>query len=119
MIGRRSFLATALAAVAGPTAAQPSGGTAARPLTLVVPFPPGGPTDLIARRLALALQDGLGQVVVVENRAGAGGNVGAEYVARARPDGQTVLFGTSGPLAINKALYRDQTYDPARDFAPV
>jgi tripartite-type tricarboxylate transporter receptor subunit TctC len=68
---------------------------------------------------ALAVRDGLDQVVVVENRAGAGGNVGAEYVARARPDGQTVLFGTSGPLAINKALYPDQTYDPTRDFAPV
>jgi tripartite-type tricarboxylate transporter receptor subunit TctC len=121
MIGRRSFLTAALATVtAGRAAAQPGGDTAAaRPLTLVVPFPPGGPTDLIARRLALAMRDGLDQVVVVENRAGAGGNVGAEYVARARPDGQTVLFGTSGPLAINKALYPDQTYDPTRDFAPV
>ena len=119
MIGRRRFTAAVLAAAAGPATAQPGGGAAARPLTLVVPFPPGGPTDLIARRLALALRDGLGQVVVVENRAGAGGNVGAEHVARAQPDGQTVLFGTSGPLAINKALYPGQTYDPVRDFAPV
>jgi tripartite-type tricarboxylate transporter receptor subunit TctC len=119
MIGRRACLAAALAAAAGPALAQTGRGGAARPLTLVVPFPPGGPTDLIARRLALALRDHLDQVVVVENKAGAGGNVGADAVARARPDGNTALFGTSGPLAINKALYPDQTYDPVRDFAPI
>ncbi len=118
MIRRRPLILAALAAAAAaPAQAQPGG--RATPLTLVVPFPPGGPTDLIARRLALALRDGMGQVVAVENRAGAGGNVGAEHVARARPDGQTVLFGTSSPLAINKALYPEMGYDPARDFAPI
>ncbi|RKK02152.1 tripartite tricarboxylate transporter substrate binding protein [Pseudoroseomonas wenyumeiae] len=113
---RRSMLA--LAAVGGlarPALAQPGG----RPVLLIVPFAPGGPTDLIARRLALGLGEPLGQVVVVENRPGAGGNIGAEFVARSAPDGQTILFGTSGPLAINRMLYPDQTYDPVKDFAPI
>jgi tripartite-type tricarboxylate transporter receptor subunit TctC len=108
----------ALAAVSGlarPALAQSSG----RPVLLIVPFAPGGPTDLIARRLALGLGEPLGQVVVVENRPGAGGNIGAEFVARSTPDGQTILFGTSGPLAINRMLYPDQTYDPVKDFAPI
>ena len=90
-----------------------------RPVTLVVPFAPGGPTDLIARRLAGLMQARLDQQVIVENRAGAGGNVGAEHVARAAPDGLTVLFGTSGPLAINPLLYRGLCWDPQRDFAPI
>lgn len=107
--------AASLTALAGSVAAQ----STARPIALVVPFAPGGPTDLIARRLAMLLQEELGQIVVVENRAGAGGNVGADHVARSAPDGNTVLFGTSGPLAINQMLYPGQTYDPIRDFAPV
>ncbi|WBV41613.1 tripartite tricarboxylate transporter substrate binding protein [Pseudoroseomonas cervicalis] len=116
MIGRRILLGTAaLAPLARPALAQPGG----RPVTLVVPFSPGGPTDLIARRLANSLGETLGQVVVVENRAGAGGNIGAELVARSAPDGQTVLFGTSGPLAINRMLYPGQAYDPAKDFAAI
>jgi tripartite-type tricarboxylate transporter receptor subunit TctC len=114
MTRRRRLLAAALLPLARPALGQP-----ARPVSLVVPFAPGGPTDLIARRLALLLQEGLGQVVVVENRAGAGGNVGADHVARAAPDGNTVLFGTSGPLAINAMLFPDQAYDPVRDFAPI
>ncbi|MFC4168512.1 Bug family tripartite tricarboxylate transporter substrate binding protein [Teichococcus aestuarii] len=121
MIGRRA-LGAALAAAALPLAAFPLSALAqpgGKVLSLVVPFAPGGPTDLIARRLAMLLQEVLGQTVVVENRAGAGGNVGAEYVARAAADGQTVLFGTSGPLAINQMLYPGQTYDPLKDFAPV
>jgi len=90
-----------------------------RPVTLVVPFPPGGPTDALARRLADGLKDQLKQTVVVENRGGAGGNIGAEHVANATPDGYTILFGTSGPLAINVSLYRNQQYDPQKSFAPV
>ena len=90
-----------------------------RPITLVIPFPPGGPTDAMARTLAAEMKDRLGQPMVVENRAGAGGNIGAEYVARAAPDGQTLLFGTSGPLAINASLYRKINYDPSKSFAPV
>jgi len=90
-----------------------------KPVMLVVPFPPGGPTDAMARTLAAEMKDRLGQPMIVENRAGAGGNIGAEYVARATPDGQTLLFGTSGPLAINSSLYRKPGYDPVKSFAPV
>ena len=90
-----------------------------KPVVLVIPFPPGGPTDAMARTLAAEMQDRLGQPMIVENRAGAGGNIGAEYVARAAPDGQTLLFGTSGPLAINSSLYRKISYDPIKSFAPV
>jgi tripartite-type tricarboxylate transporter receptor subunit TctC len=90
-----------------------------KPVTLVIPFPPGGPTDAMARTLAAEMKDRLGQPMIVENRAGAGGNIGAEYVARATPDGQTLLFGTSGPLAINASLYRKVSYDPVKSFAPV
>ncbi len=90
-----------------------------KPIMLVIPFPPGGPTDAMARTLAAEMQNRLGQPMIVENRAGAGGNIGAEYVARATPDGQTLLFGTSGPLAINSGLYRKINYDPVKSFAPV
>ena len=90
-----------------------------RPITLVVPFPPGGPTDALSRRLAGGVGQAIGQTVVVENRPGAGGNIGAEYVAHAKADGYTLLFGTSGPLAINGSLYKDQRYDPQKSFAPV
>ena len=88
-----------------------------KPITLVVPFAPGGPTDAMARTLAAAVK--IGQPVIVENRAGAGGNLGAEAVARAAADGHTVLFGTSGPLAINVSLYKKIGYDPVKSFAPV
>lgn len=91
----------------------------ARPITLIVPFPPGGPTDAMARRLAEKLREPLKQNVIVENRSGAGGNIGSEYVASAKPDGYTLLFGTSGPLAINVSLYKRQGYDPETSFAPI
>ena len=90
-----------------------------RPITLVVPFPPGGTTDIVARAIAEGLARELKQPVTVENRAGAGGNIGAEAVVRAQPDGHTLLVSTAGPLAINHHLYKAQKYDPARDFAPV
>ncbi len=91
----------------------------ARPITLIVPFPPGGPTDAMARRLAEKLREPLKQNVIVENRSGAGGNIGSEYVASAKPDGYTLLFGTSGPLAINVSLYKRQGYNPETSFAPI
>ena len=90
-----------------------------RPIMFVVPFPPGGPTDAMARILATELTRELGQAVVVENRAGAGGNIGADFVARANPDGYTIMFGTSGPLAINHSLYKGLKYDPRTSFEPV
>jgi len=88
-------------------------------LTLVVPFAAGGPTDAMARTLAHALSPILGQTMIVDNRPGAGGNIGADYVARAQPDGYTLLFGTSGPLAINVSLYSKISYDPIKSFTPI
>lgn len=90
-----------------------------QPVTLVVPFPAGGPTDAMARALAQKLAERLGQNVVVENKGGAGGTIAAEAVARAAPDGHTLFFGTTGTLAINPSLYSKLRYDPVRDFAPV
>ncbi|HZC56108.1 MAG TPA: tripartite tricarboxylate transporter substrate binding protein [Xanthobacteraceae bacterium] len=99
------------------TAQQPS--YPDRPLTMVVTFTPGGSSDVLARAVADAMSRGLGQQVVVENRPGAGGHVGAESVARAAPDGYTILFGTNGTLGIGPALYKNLRYDPAHDLSPV
>lgn len=90
-----------------------------RPIMFVVPFPPGGPTDAMGRILATELTKELGQSVVVENKAGAGGNIGADAVSRANPDGYTIMFGTSGPLAINHSLYKGLKYDPRTSFEPI
>ncbi|AUA54771.1 Argininosuccinate lyase [Achromobacter spanius] len=90
-----------------------------RPITLVVPFPAGGTTDLLARLVAREASAGLGQSIVVENRPGAGGGIGAAAVARAKPDGYTLLMGTVGTQASNQFLYAQLPYDAARDFAPV
>jgi tripartite-type tricarboxylate transporter receptor subunit TctC len=87
-------------------------------ITMVVPFPAGGPTDIIARILASALQQSLGQNVIIDNRVGAGGNLGIAYVARANPDGYTLLF-TSTAIAVNPALFANLPYDPIKDFAPI
>jgi len=113
---RRTLLATALAlpAIARAQALWP-----ARPLTWVVPFPPGGITDNTARLIAEGLRPLLGQPIVIENRPGAGGSIGAEWVARAAPDGYTLLYGTQGTQAANLALYRGLRYDPLRDFAAI
>lgn len=89
------------------------------PVNLVVPFPPGGPTDAMARVLAQRLGDRLGQQVLIENKGGAGGSIAAEAVAKAAPDGQTLFFGTTGTMAINPSLYTKLRYDPIKDFAPV
>ncbi len=90
-----------------------------RALQLVVGFPPGGGVDIVARQLADKLSEQLGQRVAVENRAGANGNVAMEYVARARPDGYTLLAGNVGNLAINPALYSKLSFDTLKDFAPI
>jgi len=90
-----------------------------QPVTLVVPFSAGGPTDAMARALALKLGERLGQPVVIDNRGGAGGGIAAELVARAPADGHTLFFGTTGTMAINPSLYTKLRYDPAKDFAPV
>src|SRR5688500_12598605 len=88
-------------------------------LRLIVPFAPGGSTDIFARLIAERAQGPLGQPVVVENRAGAAGNIGAEAVARSAPDGYTLLMATTGVMAINNALYKNMTYDAAKDLEPV
>jgi len=90
-----------------------------RPLHLIVPFPPGSSPDVIARILTEKLAPALHQPVVVENRPGAGGNVGTAAVARAAPDGYTFGLSIQGPLAVNKVLYKKMDYDPFRDLAPV
>jgi len=88
-------------------------------LRLVVPFPAGGPTDIVARPFAQLLSGALGQPVLVENRGGAGGSIGADVVAKAPADGYTLLMGTVGTNAINGALYRHLSYDPVKDFTPI
>lgn len=91
----------------------------AKPVRLVVPYPPGGGSDTIARPLAQKMTEGLGQQVFVDNRGGANGNIGMELVARSTPDGYTLVFALSAQLAINPSLYRKIPYDPVRDFAPI
>jgi tripartite-type tricarboxylate transporter receptor subunit TctC len=90
-----------------------------RPVTMVVPFAAGATSDIIARGLARKLGEELGQPFVIENKGGAGGNIGAGAVARATPDGYTILFATTGPAATNKLMYKEMEFDPQRDFAPV
>ena len=91
----------------------------AKPIRLVVPFPAGGTTDILARAVGQKLTEAWGQPVVVDNRPGAGGNIGAELVAKAAPDGYTLLMGTVGTHAINASLYAKMPYDHIKDFAPV
>ncbi len=90
-----------------------------RSVRLIVPTPPGSTPDIVARTLATKLQGGFGQPVVVENRAGAGGNIAADAVAKAAPDGYTLFVGINGPVATNKYLYASLPYDPVKDFAPI
>jgi len=90
-----------------------------KPIKMVVPFPAGGTTDIMARAMAAELQKSFGQAVIVENKAGAGGNIGSDYVAKAAPDGYTLLMGTVGTHAINVSLYPKMPYDAVKDFSPV
>ena len=90
-----------------------------RPVTLVVPFTSGTTSDLVARALGEHLSRALGQPIVIDNRGGAGGNLGGALVARAAPDGYTLLLATTGPAATNKLMYKDMPFDPQRDFAPI
>jgi len=97
---------------------QPASAYPDRPITVVVPFAPGGPTDIIARILSLALSQSLGQQVIVDNRGGAAGNIGMGQVARATPDGHTLLLASTA-IAVNPALFKNLPYDPIKDFAPI
>ena len=90
-----------------------------KPLRLVVPFPPGGPTDIVARPLALLLGERLKQPVIIDNKGGAGGAIGADFVAKAPADGYTLFMGTVGTNAINGSLYKKLPYDQVKDFTPI
>ena len=90
-----------------------------RVVRIVNPYPPGGSVDVMARILAQKLSDNLGQQFIVENRSGGGGNTGSESVAKAEPDGYTLLFTAPGPLTVNQTLYSKLAFDPAKDFAPI
>jgi tripartite-type tricarboxylate transporter receptor subunit TctC len=118
---QRGLFLAALAAAA--LALAPAGAFAqawpSKPVHLIVPYAPGGPVDLSARLLAAKLQDALGQPVVVENKPGAGGNIGADFVAKSAPDGYTLVMGAIATHAINPALYPKFPYDPVRDFSHV
>ena len=91
----------------------------AKPVKLIVPFPPGGPTDIVGRFVASKLSEALGQQFVVENRAGAGGTVGSEVASQATADGYTLLYGSTSTLAMAPSLYRKLAYDPRKSFAPI
>jgi tripartite-type tricarboxylate transporter receptor subunit TctC len=91
----------------------------AKPIRMIVPFPPGGPTDVVARLIGHKLSERWHQQVLVENRAGAGGTIGAELAARAAPDGYTLVMGSTANMAVNVTLYPKLSYDPVKDFAPV
>jgi len=90
-----------------------------KPIKMVVPFPPGGTTDILARIVGQELSKAWGQQVVIENRAGAGGNIGSDIVAKAAPDGYTLLMGTVGTHGINMSLYKKMPYDAVKDFQPI
>ena len=90
-----------------------------KPVKVIIPYPPGSTPDIVGRTLSGKLQESLGQPFVVENRTGAGGNIGAEAVAKSPADGYTLLVGINGPAAINKFLYKNLGYDSDRDLAPV
>ena len=120
---RRGTMVAAVAAAAAfatmCTAAAAEEPYPAKPVRIVVPFAAGGPTDIVARVMGTRMGDLLGQQFVVENRAGAGGNIGADVVAKSAPDGYTLLMATVSTHAINPGLYSKMPYDPVRDFAPV
>jgi tripartite-type tricarboxylate transporter receptor subunit TctC len=118
MPSRRDLLVAA-AAAALPLAGFAQGNWPAKPVRIVVPFAPGGTTDILARAVAQELTKSFGQSFVVDNRAGAGGNIGADIVAKAAPDGYTLLMGTVGTHSINKYLYSKMAFDPQKDFIPV
>ena len=90
-----------------------------RPIRIIVPYAPGGGADTVARIVARRVSDTIGQPIVIENRTGAGSILGTDAVAKAEPDGYTLLLGQSGPISINPAVYKDLRYDPVKDFAPV
>ena len=106
-------------AIAGGSHAATQDNYPVRPIRLVVPFTPGGSTDILARLVSRHITEALGQQCIVDNRPGAGGTIGMELTARAAPDGYTLVMGHIGTLAVNPALYSKLTYDPVKDFQPI
>ncbi len=122
MIPRRLFVPALVAAAFLPAVALAQAWPTRQPIRIISPYAPGGTTDVMARLLAIPLQQKLGQTVVVENRGGAGGNVGTDFVSKAAPDGYTLLLAASGPIVISPSLYARIPYQPIADFtfvAPV
>jgi tripartite-type tricarboxylate transporter receptor subunit TctC len=115
------FLRSMLACVAGLCVAQAACAQTypSKPIRFFTPYPPGGTTDILARIVGAKMYEAWGQPVIIEAKPGAGGNIGADFVAKSPPDGYTILMGASGPLAINASLFSKLPYDPAKDFAPV
>ena len=119
MLNRRRFVGLAAAAIAAPSVAKAAGAEwPLKPVRIVVPFTPGGSTDITARLIGNRLQEVWGQSVVIENKPGAGGNIASDMVARSDPDGYTIFIVGPG-LATNQFLYPSLSYDPVGDFAPV
>jgi tripartite-type tricarboxylate transporter receptor subunit TctC len=116
---RRPFLLAALALAAAAPFTAGAQAYPTKPITVIVPFAAGGTTDILARVIGQALNKELGQSVIVDNRAGAGGNIGAQLAAKANADGYTLFMGTVGTHAINQSLYRKLPFDPIKDFAPL
>jgi tripartite-type tricarboxylate transporter receptor subunit TctC len=115
----RTVLVALAVACAACTPASAAADYPDKPIRLVVPFPAGGGADVLARTIMPKVAEALGEAIVIENKPGAGGNVGAEIVAHSAPDGYTLLYGTNGTHAINQTLYGNLRFDPVRDFAPV
>jgi tripartite-type tricarboxylate transporter receptor subunit TctC len=116
MGAQRRLLAAAFALAAATAFAQ---GYPTKSVTVVVPWPPGGPSDIAARPMAKGLQEALGKPFVVDNRGGAGGNIGSDYVAKSAADGYTLLITSSAPIVINPSIYKKMPFDPSADLAPI
>jgi tripartite-type tricarboxylate transporter receptor subunit TctC len=116
-MNNKPVVVLALAILAWPASAAES--FPSRPIRMVVPYAPGGNVDISARIIAQPLAEALGQTVVVDNRPGGGGNLGASLVAKSTPDGHTLLVGSSGPLSVNPAIFKNLPYDSLKDFAPI
>ena len=116
---RRHFLSTGLAIVAAPSSVRAQAKYPERPIRLVIPFAPAGPTDIIGRKVGERMQSLMGQTWVIDNKAGAAGSIGSVEVKNAKPDGYTLLFATSSTHAINPTAYAKPLYDAVKDFTPI
>ena len=119
MIKIAAFVFAVCAGASSLSMAQTTAAYPVKPITMIVPFPPGGVTDLVARELAKRLSDGLGQPVVVDNRAGAGGNIGTAVLAKAQPDGYTLGVMTVSAMSIGPHIHKSLSFVPAKDFTPI